>query len=696
MNPLPTRYALLRDRRHWDGAASGLVFDVDGVASLMPVPNPPAKVALAGPYGVLPSGLACAGCDSRFIADTAHQQLIYVDGPCAAQARIGQAQGGAGIGEFDTPRGIVFAPGRGLYVADSGNARIVLLADPTLATVAIWTAGLTAPQALALDSVQRLYVVDGAAGRILRFLPDGSPDTAYDGAMALAMAGLAARFIAVGDDDVLHVATATGRLLRCDPDGTALPALAELDAALSGGALALGPGLIYVADTASGAIAVLENGAGATLATIPHFAGPVSALALCADGVLLVKTGDDDAVIACPPTAVASAGKLEAGPFDAGDKDAWYVAVAEAEVAPDAGLALALYASDDATAAPAPADWVAAPASSVLVANLFPAVAARFLWLRVTLRSADNLATPRLSQVRAETPGEDYLDQLPAIYRNTDVGESFLGRMLAALRVQFDRSERVIDSLALRLSIDFAPLAELAWIASWLGFELPAGLPGPGQRALLHRVVKLYDRRWTPAGIAELVHVYTGVRPRIVEAWRERRLWQLGIDSSLGFDTGLAPGDPAGMIVPEPALPGGVAPGCDCADPARLTIGSTVVGASGPLARDDFGAPLFTDAAHRFIVSVPAYQAPHLSVRDAIRRVIEREKPAHTDYVLCFIEPEMRVGLQAMLGIDTYVAAQPAAASLAGMTLGLDAYLAGADAGHVSSHGRLGLDTRLA
>lgn len=693
MNPLPVRYALLRDRLHWDASAAGLVFDEDGTATLMPIPRPPARVLLDGPYEALPSGLACVGCDSWLVADTAHHQLDYLDGPCHARAVVGAAGGGAGIGQFDTPRGIVFAPGRGLYVADSGNARIVLLRDPTLDTVALWSAGLTAPQALALDNAQRLYVVDGPAGRLLRFAPDGAPDLAYAGAMAAALGALVARFVALADDDVLHVATSAGQLLRFDAAGVALPALVRLDPALAAGALALGAGRIYLADTRSGAIVVLDGGSGATLATLPDFTGPVTALALCADGTLLVKSGADAAVLVCPPGAVAASGVLEAGPFDAGQCDAWYVAMAEAQVGPHAALELALYAGADAAPAPLAADWVAAPAASVLVANLFPAGAARFLWLRITLRSADQVATPRLSQVRAETPGEDYLDQLPEMYRNADADHGFLGRMLAALRVQFDRSERVIDGLPLRLSIDFAPVAELAWLASWLGFELPPGLTGPAQRALLHRVVALYDRRGSAAGIAELVHVYTGVRPRIVEAWRSRHIWQLGVASALGFDTGLAPADPAGMVLPDPAAPASAA--CGQA-PGPVAVGSVVVGAGGPLAAADFGAPLFADAAHRFIVSVPAWQAPQAPLRAAIRRVIEREKPAHTDYLLCFIEPEMRVGLQARLGIDTYVAKAPAGASLAGMTLDLNARLAGVDGGRLSSHGRLGLDTRLA
>src|SRR5262249_35312511 len=207
-------------------------------------------------------------------------------------------------------------------------------------------------------------------------------------------------------------------------------------------------------------------------------------------------------------------------------------------------------------------------------------------------------------------------------------------------------------------------------------------------------VIALFERRGTQLGLAELVFVYTGVRPRIVEAFRERRIWQLGVTSALGYDTALSPLDPAGMTVPDVAHLDDARPPYGCAVPERLTVGAAIVGAGGPLAAEGFGAPLFDATAHRFRVYVPAYQAPNAALHDAIRTVIDVEKPAHTDSELCFIEPTMRVGMQARLGIDTIVANEPAAAPLSGVTLGTDSYLANAGiVGRVGAQARLGRNT---
>src|SRR5271157_6082453 len=65
----------------------------------------------------------------------------------------------------------------------------------------------------------------------------------------------------------------------------------------------------------------------------------------------------------------------------------------------------------------------------------------------------------------------------------------------------------------------------------------------------------------------------------------------------------------SGMVVPDPANPLLLAEGC-CA----TEVGSAVVGESGPLPIEDLGEPLFADAAHRFIVFLPAYRAAQLAL----------------------------------------------------------------------------------
>src|SRR5205823_3067701 len=83
---------------------------------------------------------------------------------------------------------------------------------------------------------------------------------------------------------------------------------------------------------------------------------------------------------------------------------------------------------------------------------------------------------------------------------------------------------------------------------------------------------------------------------------------------------------------------------------------------------DDGGVELFEEVAHRFCVQVYCAELTRPGLLEDARAVIEREKPAHTVCHLCVIEPRMRVGRQAQVGIDAIIAAGPGEAPV-GMVL---------------------------
>jgi phage tail-like protein len=299
----------------------------------------------------------------------------------------------------------------------------------------------------------------------------------------------------------------------------------------------------------------------------------------------------------------------------------------------------------------------------------------RFLWLRVRLASQDGRTSPRILQIQAETPGEDYLDHLPSVYRRKDNG--FLRRWLGAFRAELGDLELLLEEMPRRFNAVTVPAGELSWLASWLAFELPPGSIEQS-RERLARALELYRRRGTCFGVPEIVALYTDVRPVIVESFRSRRIWLLGETSHLGCDTALAPVAPHGIVVPDPdslcqmdCLPAQAA-GCGS---DRLVVGSVTVGASGPLDAEDLGTPLFSETAHHFAVFVSAAQVPDAKQRQTLRNALDAERPAHTDYDLCIVEPRMRVGLQSSIGIDTYIADTPPPMALTGSILGLDSYL---------------------
>jgi phage tail-like protein len=126
-----------------------------------------------------------------------------------------------------------------------------------------------------------------------------------------------------------------------------------------------------------------------------------------------------------------------------------------------------------------------------------------------------------------------------------------------------------------------------------------------------------------------------------------------------------------------------------------VDVGNAIVGATGPQAASEFGAALFSDYAHLFTVVVSGARCCDTAQRSALRAAIDAEKPAHTDYHLCFAEARMRVGFQARLGVDAIVAEGPPPLHLDETTLGRDSYLAGESpaVARVGAAARVGRDT---
>ncbi|HUS15473.1 MAG TPA: phage tail protein [Chloroflexia bacterium] len=716
MSDQKTRYALLRAGSSWEGITTdGLVAEPDGVLTLARVPGPAegAVIEIAGPFDVAASGLAVGPRGDLYLSDTAGGRVLWTDGVCGTRMIVPPAHcAGAVPGPFSEPRGLLLIAPDTLYVADSGNARVQVLHVPGLEARAIWQGAFQTPTGLAADSRQRVYVLDRGLGKVLRFNAAGVPDNAYNAALA-AQTGLAApTFLTIDGDDVLYVSNdADNTVWRFDTDGQFLGSLAAPDA-VSGfrpRALAAHSGCLYIADAGDGRIWVYDLRAMRYVGPVAGYRGPVTALAVDEEGVLLIKPGLDEVFHQLSGRAYVASAGVVADRLDAGEQADWMRVQVQADIPAGTVVRLQFFVTDDEADVPGTGDWQEAPASDMLV----PALGVlpnglprrrRYLWLKIDVATNDPQASPRLAQVEASTAGEDYLDYLPAIYRE-DAEGGFLQRWLALSRSELGDLELALSDMPGRFDPVLAPEDHLPWLAAWLGFDLPSGWDTAELRPLLLRVHDLYARRGTLEGVREFVELYTGTRPHILESFRERRLWQLGHTSALGFDTALPAALPEGMVVAGSTL---VAEGDQpwgCAEPERLVVGQAVVGQSRPLANADIGEPLFSDTAHQFTVVVAHAQACRSEQQQALRRILDAEKPAHTDYHLCVVEPRMRVGFQARIGIDSIVAGPPEPMALTGSVLGLNSVLGSpggspqdegaAKAGRVGQSARVGRDTIL-
>jgi phage tail-like protein len=729
MPDMPT-YRYLQLENGWPSfALSGVQADADGTLTLARVPtlgDGGAGVPVPGLDG--PMGIGVDPCGDLYVADPAHHRIIRIDACDGSATPLGCLAGpGAEPGQLTAPRGVIVGPRRSLYIADSGNGRVVVVDLDTGQLRAIWGdasgstlggAGAPAPGRfiqpwdLAADRAGHVYVADPGRqdssgrwsdGRVQKFTSGGAVIPAFDAAVRAqprrpgAPAGITVAMLDAGDpssERLLVLDRQPPGLLAYALDGTFDPDATTrwsevVGARATPAGVAVGDGVLYVADAATGQVLVFGTD-GAFHGVARGSTGATAGIALDCHGRLLVHPGGSGTVQRADGVpSFSECGTFLAGPFDAASEPTRWQrldvtmdplpegahlqlftltsntldgspgrrpnppAVCGALVAP-----LAVSASDP---APAPLEqWRPAPwdAGDVLALN----APARYLWIAGLLQG-DGTVTPAVRQIRLTHDEEGWLRFLPAIYARNDTSRVFLERALAAFERVLGIEGTRIDDLPLLFDAWAAPDEEphptwLEWLAAWVDAGLREQWPDDVRRRVVAQAFTSHGRRGTLESIRRAVALYTGATP-FIEELGNAAPWSLGVSTSLGFDTVLAPEPAQGAVVGTTAL----------------------VDRSHLIADEEIGAPVFEDVAHRFAVQVYAADLTGSDPAQALARVrdvLDREKPAHTTYHLCTIGPRMRVGFQARVGIDAVVGGAPEPGALDGARqLGTDTVLGG-------------------
>jgi phage tail-like protein len=277
----------------------------------------------------------------------------------------------------------------------------------------------------------------------------------------------------------------------------------------------------------------------------------------------------------------------------------------------------------------------------------------RYLWLRLKL-AGDGYATPAVKSIRVHYPRESYLNHLPAVYSTDDDSRWFLERFLSIFQTTWDDLDREIEDAAGHFDPDAVPAGKLmAYLAGWLALPLEGTWHEEQKRRLLAAAPRIYPRRGTIDALRHYLRIYLenitcqviGAQegyPLIVEGFRERQRLMLSIENvaALGHGAPLWSPDMVGRLQP------GV-----FAREGEVRLVST-----GDPERD-----ILHEYAHRFRVFIPSSWVSTATDERMVRRALDAEKPAHTSYDLCLVEPRLRVGLQSTVGLDTVIGAYPVA-----------------------------------
>lgn len=202
----------------------------------------------------------------------------------------------------------------------------------------------------------------------------------------------------------------------------------------------------------------------------------------------------------------------------------------------------------------------------------------------------------------------DYASLLPELLRHPDASPigaqepSAVVRLLAVIDPMFADFELLLDDL----SDYFDPLLAredfLPWLASWTALVLRADWSAAQKREVLTRIIPLYRKRGTKAGLEEYLKIYAGDGVSILD---ELDPMQVGVTATVGVNT-VVEGLPAHFFRANVAF--------TTPDPAELSRKTA-----------------------------------------SVRAVLDIEKPAHTYYNLSISGPTFQIGVHSTVGKDTLI-----------------------------------------
>ncbi|ABA58327.1 Phage tail protein [Nitrosococcus oceani ATCC 19707] len=726
---------LNRDNEWPDFQWEGLELLQDGTLRLYSIPllkeKLPEEIEAIAPSRA-PAGITVDLDGTVYFSDPAAHRLLKIDG-CNSELKtvpcIGSKNGKPT--QLNGPRGLLIPPHRrSLLVVDSGNHRIQIFDIASLQLVAIWgqqdpfslpqpsdaPGYFNTPWTLAADTKGNVYVVDYGNQRVQKFnfLGEVIPDfwETLQAANLQQPSDIAAG--AIGEELYFYIVAqdAKGAWKIFVVDNNGHPVLDTSGQSIAFGeeyleqpmGIAVDKDTIYVGDNNRRRVLTFKKKsdtfefAGEALG----YEGPVAALALDGKEGLLIHSG-----IALAPLRLT----LDSGYRNKGMLWSRVIKSAESKVQwhrlhtivdsleSGAHIQFFVHTSDQEDDPPlvdpsspnpfSDAKWRALPLN---VSDFFIGdTPACCLWIGAVF-SGDGSASPIISQMRVEFDQETYLKHLPAIYINSVHSREFLVRFLPLFESFFNEVEGTIAHLPALFDPNAIPKEMLSWLAGWLAMELDEDWDGAMQRQVIVEAFENYAWQGTAEGLRRSLRLFAGVHAIIEEPNLNSAWWVLPIreemedkisdpsylswgneeNSILGFTTRLASAEPQGAVVGT----------------------TTILDQSHLITSKEFGAPLFEDVAYQFSVLLYRGELRCADTLLRVRAVIEREKPAHTSYQVCIIEPRMRVGYQARVGVDTVIAGPPSVSRLGensagGVTLG------GEPAGRIGERNQVGLATRV-
>ena len=143
-------------------------------------------------------------------------------------------------------------------------------------------------------------------------------------------------------------------------------------------------------------------------------------------------------------------------------------------------------------------------------------VRGRYLWFRLDLEASGG-SLPSLTGARIYFPKDTWMKYLPEIYQEDRESASFLERYLGIFQSMYEDMTRQIEEVPDLLNPQTADLPRLRLLSEWLAVEHGEIWNEEQLRWLTANAVRLYQYRGTVRFLKEILKLYTGKEPYVVE-----------------------------------------------------------------------------------------------------------------------------------------------------------------------------------
>lgn len=296
------------------------------------------------------------------------------------------------------------------------------------------------------------------------------------------------------------------------------------------------------------------------------------------------------------------------------------------------------------------------------------ALRGRYLNVRVELTGPGNGA-PELFAVRAYGGRFSYIEHyLPKLYWEKtfppEADDAGLATEADFLERFVDNFEGMMTSIEDRIAYsdlvtrpETVPEEALEWLAGWVGFQFEAGWTEPKRRSFLSHAAELYKWHGSLCGLQLALDLATdggvgGGEIVVLEDYRLRRTLATIVGADLDDkDDPLTLGamESGNSLVGDTLFLG---------DEQRREFLALFSADLDVSAREEAAIDAFFDKL-AFRVTLLVHQNVSPEDLGMIRRIAEREVPAHVQFRILPTSTPLLIGISALVGVDSYLSARP-------------------------------------